>query len=118
MFQVEPIVIDERHYTSGRAERRQKSSPALPEGAPIPDNEGGQLARLSSVDRYTYFPSSRSLVVVREFAHQVRKERKPTDRVDFVETLYWNAGVNVELLGPFKLLPILKRLQQVHAGER
>jgi Flp pilus assembly secretin CpaC len=39
MFQVEPTVVDERHYTSGRAERHQKTSPTLPEGAPIPDNE-------------------------------------------------------------------------------
>lgn len=38
MFQVEPTVVDERHYTSGRAERHQKTSPTLPEGAPIPDN--------------------------------------------------------------------------------
>ncbi|MDR3615032.1 MAG: pilus assembly protein N-terminal domain-containing protein [Candidatus Obscuribacterales bacterium] len=39
LFQVEPTVIDERHYTSGRAERHQKNSPTLPEGSPIPDNE-------------------------------------------------------------------------------
>ncbi len=39
LFQVEPTVIDERHYTSGRDERHQKTSPTLPEGSPIPDNE-------------------------------------------------------------------------------
>jgi Flp pilus assembly secretin CpaC len=39
LFQVEPTVVDERHYSSGRAERHQKTSPTLPEGAPIPDNE-------------------------------------------------------------------------------
>ena len=39
MFAVEPTVIDERHYTSGRSERRQKTSPTLPEGAPIPDSQ-------------------------------------------------------------------------------
>ncbi|MBZ0189132.1 MAG: hypothetical protein K8F91_23005, partial [Candidatus Obscuribacterales bacterium] len=38
IFQVEPTVIDERHYTTGRAERHQKTSPTLPEGAPIPDS--------------------------------------------------------------------------------
>jgi Flp pilus assembly secretin CpaC len=38
LFQVEPTVIDERHFTSGRAERQQKTSPTLPEGSPIPDN--------------------------------------------------------------------------------
>jgi len=36
------------------------------------------------------------LVVVREFAHQVRPNRNPTDRVDFTETLYWNAGVKTD----------------------
>ncbi|MBS2007200.1 MAG: pilus assembly protein N-terminal domain-containing protein [Cyanobacteria bacterium SZAS TMP-1] len=39
MLQVEPTVLDERHYSSGRDERHQKTSPTLPEGAPIPDNE-------------------------------------------------------------------------------
>jgi Flp pilus assembly secretin CpaC len=39
MFNIEPSVLDERHYTSGRAERHQKTSPTLPEGSPIPDNE-------------------------------------------------------------------------------
>ncbi len=38
VFQVEPTVIDERHYTSGRSERHQKISPTLPEGSPIPEN--------------------------------------------------------------------------------
>ena len=38
LFQVEPTVMDERHYTSGRSERHQKTSPTLPEGAPIPDS--------------------------------------------------------------------------------
>jgi alpha-2-macroglobulin-like protein len=37
-----------------------------------------------------------NLVVVREFAHQVRPDRKPTDRVDFAETIYWNAGVKTD----------------------
>jgi Flp pilus assembly secretin CpaC len=39
LFQVEPTVFDERHYTSGRAERYQKTSPTLPEGAPVPDSQ-------------------------------------------------------------------------------
>jgi hypothetical protein len=32
-------------------------------------------------------------VIIREFAHLVRADRKPGDRVDFSETLFWNAGV-------------------------
>ncbi len=39
LFNVEPTIVDERHYTSGRAERQQKTSPTLPEGSPIPDNQ-------------------------------------------------------------------------------
>lgn len=39
LFQVEPTVLDERHYSSGRAERYQKTSPTLPEGAPVPDSQ-------------------------------------------------------------------------------
>ena len=38
MFQVEPSVIDERYYDSGRSERYQKTSPTLPEGSPVPDS--------------------------------------------------------------------------------
>ena len=32
-------------------------------------------------------------MVVREYAHQARENRKPNDRIDFTETLYWCAGV-------------------------
>lgn len=32
-------------------------------------------------------------ITVREFAHRVRDERRPGDRIDFAETLYWNAGI-------------------------
>ncbi len=38
LFQVEPTVLDERYYNSGRSERYQKTSPTLPEGSPIPDS--------------------------------------------------------------------------------
>ncbi|MHB8874846.1 MAG: MG2 domain-containing protein, partial [Myxococcaceae bacterium] len=37
-----------------------------------------------------------NLVMVREFAHPLRPNRQPTDRVDFTETLYWNAGVKTD----------------------
>ncbi|MBI2811246.1 MAG: hypothetical protein HYX67_10520 [Candidatus Melainabacteria bacterium] len=35
-------------------------------------------------------------VFVREFAHQVRADRKPNDRVDFAETLYWNCAAKTD----------------------
>jgi uncharacterized protein YfaS (alpha-2-macroglobulin family) len=110
LFQVEPTVINERHYTSGRSERHQKTSPFLPEGAPIPDSDEafapghrGELRNsavggLSSVDRYTFFPSSPrpQAVLVREYAHKVREGRQSSDRIDFDETLFWNAGVKTD----------------------
>ncbi|MGN0866122.1 MAG: MG2 domain-containing protein [Oligosphaeraceae bacterium] len=33
---------------------------------------------------------------VREYAHQARKERRPGDRVDFTETIYWAANVTTD----------------------
>ena len=32
-------------------------------------------------------------VIVREYAHALRPNRKPSDRIDFAETVYWHAGV-------------------------
>jgi len=39
MFQVEPSILNERFYTSGKAERQQYCGKVLPAGAPIPDND-------------------------------------------------------------------------------
>jgi uncharacterized protein YfaS (alpha-2-macroglobulin family) len=35
-------------------------------------------------------------VLVREYAHAARPDRKPNDRVDFTETLYWNPCVKTD----------------------
>ncbi len=37
-----------------------------------------------------------AMVWVREYAHVVRPERQPDDRVDFAETLYWNAAIETD----------------------
>lgn len=50
MFQIEPTIIDERYYTSGRAERHQKTSPTLPYGAPIPDRDAAPDLSKTSVE--------------------------------------------------------------------
>jgi hypothetical protein len=39
LFQVEPSIINERFYTSGKAERTQYVGNVLPAGAPIPDSD-------------------------------------------------------------------------------
>jgi alpha-2-macroglobulin-like protein len=85
LFQVEPTVIDERRYTAGRSERHQKTSPTLPEGSPIPD-----------VEYFGKAPSLNNVVAVREYAHEVNPNRQPHDRIDFTDTLYWNAGLRTD----------------------
>lgn len=37
-----------------------------------------------------------NMVVVREYAHEVRPNRQPGQRTDFTETLYWNAGIKTD----------------------
>lgn len=39
LLQLQPAVLNERHYTSGKSERHQRMSPTLPEGATIPDRD-------------------------------------------------------------------------------
>ncbi|MBP6594463.1 MAG: hypothetical protein KA255_15635, partial [Candidatus Obscuribacter sp.] len=106
MFQVEPTVIDERYYTSGRTERHQKTSPTLPDGAPIPDADGDMQIRGNeyvpasavAVDKYSFHSDCNKTYygMVREYAHQVRPNRDPNERKDFTETLYWNALVKTD----------------------
>jgi uncharacterized protein YfaS (alpha-2-macroglobulin family) len=38
-------------------------------------------------------PRVANIGYIREFAYQARPNRKPNDRVDFTETLYWNSGI-------------------------
>ncbi len=40
--------------------------------------------------------ADQAFVIVREFAHVLRPNRQPTDRVDFTETLYWQTGVRTD----------------------
>jgi hypothetical protein len=66
LFQIEPTVLNERHYTSGRAERHQKTSPTLPEGSPIPDNYTGSS--------YPMQLNKTEAVPVDSAKHEVKKE--------------------------------------------
>jgi hypothetical protein len=38
-------------------------------------------------------PESEPPIVIREYAHTARAGRRPNDRADFTETLYWHAGI-------------------------
>ncbi|MDR3073828.1 MAG: A-macroglobulin complement component [Deltaproteobacteria bacterium] len=41
-------------------------------------------------------PAADPYVHIREYAHKVRPGRRPNDRVDFAETLYWHAGLRTD----------------------
>ena len=56
----DPSVIDERHYSEGRPERRQKTSPTLPEGSPIPDVHSGQVKLKADTSAMDAFITARS----------------------------------------------------------
>lgn len=58
----------------------------------ILDGKKAQLGRREQAVRGPF-------VSVREFAHQVRPGRKPNDRLDFAETLYWSAAVRTNERG-------------------
>ena len=47
-------------------------------------------------DRFFLDEVANDFVAVRVYAHQLRADRKIGDRVDFTETLYWNAGVKTD----------------------
>ena len=41
-------------------------------------------------------PAQQDLVVVREYAHELRPGRQPDDRLDFTETLFWAAAARTD----------------------
>lgn len=47
-------------------------------------------------DKFFLDEVANDLVAVRVYAYQLRADRKVGDRVDFTETLYWNAGVKTD----------------------
>ena len=53
--------------------------------------------RLMAVSEVSRIPFA--FVSIREFAHQVRPNRQPNDRLDFTETLYWSAAVKTDANG-------------------
>lgn len=55
--------------------------------------EGLIAGRRAAAKRDAFAEESAPWVVVREFAHVARPDRRPGDRTDFAETLYWNAGI-------------------------
>lgn len=60
VFQVEPSILNERFYTSGKAERQQFCGKVLPAGAPIPDNDAPLSEQKPVAKEVKEIPSSSS----------------------------------------------------------
>lgn len=110
LFQVEPQVFDERHFAAGRVQHRLENINAHSSAflGSLPANGGFNTAINGAIARPQHqayrLRARNSMIgglggfyaVVREYAHQVRPDRKPDDRLDFAETLFWNAGVKTD----------------------
>ena len=60
---------------------------------------GAKRALAKAHDFAGGMPMRDDFVAVRVYAHQVRSQRKPGDRTDFAETLFWSAGVRTNERG-------------------
>ena len=78
----------------GGIEAKDKElAPAAGAGPPI----GGALKSLR--DRAQAEAKPNDFVYTRVYAHELRADRQPGDRVDFRETLYWHAGLKTSEKG-------------------
>lgn len=63
---------------------------------------GGRFAGIAA-DRAGLFEempaAQNSFVYVRVYAHELRRDRQPGDRIDFTETLFWHAGLKTNEQG-------------------
>jgi hypothetical protein len=71
----------------------------MPSPAPVVE-EMGDIKKIMDLEqgvrkirKPASFMSPDYYVAIREFALKVRANRQPNDRVDFSETVYWNAGI-------------------------
>lgn len=66
-----PDVIDERHYTTRRVERRPKTSPTLPKGAPLPYVSDAEVKVKADTSAMNAFISARSYEKAKEPARAI-----------------------------------------------
>jgi hypothetical protein len=83
---LERVAGDEQVRVEGRLARRLENAQEADDRKQIA--AGGRRGR-GIAQRHDF-------LMVREYAHTTRAEHKPNDRVDFAETLYWNAGVKTD----------------------
>lgn len=80
---VEPVLNDEPDFVVVEAPKANVAN----------RDQGFKLKKDEAEADLMVMAEPRRVVVFREYAHQVRANRKANDRVDFTETLYWNKGV-------------------------
>ncbi len=66
---------------------------------PIAPGGGGGAGRRGGVALRPMGGGPGALLIVREYAHALRPNWTPTDRSDFTETVYWNAGIKTDDTG-------------------
>ena len=113
-----PMEDDAKDIAPQASDKRMAAEQEIAAKRPMPESQAAQnkiqmaMGKADMKERKARFmdgadamlenemASSRStqndLVMVREFAYEVRKDRNPTDRVDFTETLFWNSGVKTD----------------------
>jgi hypothetical protein len=61
--------------------------------------EQAPLAKLQRLDEAKHLSGGNDFIAVRVFAHAARPERRPGERTDFTETLFWHAGLKTDDAG-------------------
>ncbi len=59
----------------------------------------GRAERKRAIAADESMPMRVSFITIREYAHQVRPNRQPNDRLDFAETLFWSAATKTDANG-------------------
>jgi alpha-2-macroglobulin-like protein len=52
-----------------------------------------EIGGLGQADEFHGGMARNDFLAVRIYAHEVRKDRQPNDRLDFTETIFWSAGI-------------------------
>ncbi len=89
-----PAAKPEQSNAPGLAEARLAAA-----GGIVADFAGEPMQDKFQAGRRGLRAIRQDLVPVRVYAHQVRSGRQPGERIDFAETLYWNAGVRTDAHG-------------------
>ncbi len=75
---------------------KEDISPLLADRNVLFGRDEGQMGAARAAEGRLRRIMPMNLVAVRVYAHESRPNRQPGERVDFTETLYWNAGIKTD----------------------